>query len=115
MTPFLVTVALDAPRRGRAQPSGRPSLERARHDAAAAERGRDGGANSIQTGRRRRSAFLDQIERDAERTFAAIGESMAQRLDLTAGLQRDLCDCRRVLRQFGEADPRSRRRWRSVP
>ena len=35
-------------------------------------------------------------------TFAATGESMAHRLDLTAGLQGDLGNHRRVLRQFGK-------------
>ena len=90
MTPFLMTVALDPPRRGRAQPSGRPDPYGARKVQPGCDRARAGcGANSIQTRRRRRSAFLDQIERDAERTFAAIGESMAQRLDLTA-------DCRAI-------------------
>ena len=39
------------------------------------------GGNLCQTRRRQRSAFLDQIERDAERTFAATGESVAQRFE----------------------------------
>ncbi len=42
--------------------------------------------------------FLDRIERDAERTFATTGESIAQRLDLTPGLQGDRGDHRCVLR-----------------
>ena len=74
-----------------------PTRAERKGDPAATERGWQGSKFDPDR-RRQRSAFLDQIEHDAERTFATTGESIAQGLDLTPGLQGDRGDHRCVLR-----------------